>query len=241
MCLCKCVSAQGRCLGPRDLSGGITLTGEKVKSADLKRRVDNLFGQKMPKALKRSFLAEQKKKIPHIRGKETDEPDRKSAQDHHLCGSLAAEIKRKISGLDSLELPLHLLSFTVSSPRRSVEPYGGRSDSAGAVGGGGTEPGSVWPPPCCRAGWPMWHSICLWRCLERPRPPCSSRRRFARTWSSDSKQKKEEERLDAKGAEQEHSLTWKCVLSHASYFLIFKKERTTTLKWATAIKVNTLC
>lgn len=52
-----CVSAQGQCLGPRDLSGGITLTGEKVKPADLKRRVDNLFGQKMLKALKRSFPA----------------------------------------------------------------------------------------------------------------------------------------------------------------------------------------
>lgn len=102
-----------------------------------------------------------------IRGTETDEPDRKLAQDHHLCGSLAADIKRKIRGFDSLELPLHLLSFAVSSPWRSVEPYGGWSDSAGTVGGGGTEPGSVWPPPRCPAGWTMWHSICLWRCLER--------------------------------------------------------------------------
>lgn len=117
------MSAQGQRSGPRDLSGGITLTGEKVKPADLKRRVDNLFGQKMPKALKRSFVAEQrrKKNPPHQRRTETDEPDRKSDQDHHLRGSLAAHIKRKISGFDSLELPLHLLSFAVSSPR----PLGG--------------------------------------------------------------------------------------------------------------------
>lgn len=168
VCLFKCVSAQGQCLGPRDLSRGITLTGEKVKPADLKRRVDNLFGQKMPKVLKRSFLAEQKRKENPRHQRDGDrQSDRKSAQDHHLGGSLAADTKRKISGFDSPELPLHLLSFAVSSPRRSVEPYGGGSDSAGTVGGGGTEPGSVWPPPCCPAGWTMWHSICLWRCLER--------------------------------------------------------------------------
>lgn len=83
-------------------------------------------------------------------GTETDEPDKNSVQDHHLCESMAAVIKRKISGFDSFGLPLHLLSFAIYSPQRSVETYGGWSDSAGTVGDSGIQPGYVWLPSCCR-------------------------------------------------------------------------------------------
>lgn len=114
------------CLGvARDLSREITLAGEKVKLADPKRQVDNLFGPKNARSNEKVISCETE--IPMERRRRTWR-NRKSAQESPLW-SLTADIRWKIRWYDLPSSPKYSPKLQLHSLCTSFDSLGRQTSS----------------------------------------------------------------------------------------------------------------